>query len=104
MPGRRGADVRDWRRRGGTVVPPRPVDPEQLASVHASEYLTFIASTAGRAAAGPRDRPMDGGAPGGGRPRNPSPYPLLPADARGRRPGFPTGGGPNQIGGRAGPS
>lgn len=40
-----------WRARGGEVVAPREATTEQLARVHAPEYIGLIAETAGRAVA-----------------------------------------------------
>jgi len=40
-----------WRARGGEVVAPRAATTEQLARVHAREYIGLIAETAGRAVA-----------------------------------------------------
>ncbi len=41
----------EWRRRGGQVVAPPPATSEQLARVHAADYLRRIAETAGAALA-----------------------------------------------------
>ena len=40
----------EWRRRGGSVVPPRPATDVQLARVHAEEYLERIEAVNGRPA------------------------------------------------------
>src|SRR5207237_1650504 len=40
-----------WRTRGGEVTAPHVATNEQLARVHAAEYIAFIAETAGRAVA-----------------------------------------------------
>jgi acetoin utilization deacetylase AcuC-like enzyme len=40
-----------WRTRGGEVTAPHVATTEQLARVHAAEYIAFIAETAGRAVA-----------------------------------------------------
>jgi acetoin utilization deacetylase AcuC-like enzyme len=40
-----------WRARGGEVTAPHVATTEQLARVHAAEYIAFIAETAGRAVA-----------------------------------------------------